>query len=136
MAAYASLAELDLHANLPAAVLQSLPTERREAALEAASRTLDSYIASGRYQPPFTNAGPELKRRTCHIAAYDLICAKGFDPERQSHQLVIKNYDDALAWGRDCAAGRARPTLEIDATPDVIESSPSCESEEPRGWNE
>lgn len=135
MTAYATLADLANYGSLPAAVYAAMADAEKSAKLESASRTLDSYMAGDRWSPPFPNPGAELIRRTCHVATYDLICARGFNPETPTHQLVMKNYDDALSWARDVGAGRARPTSTVDQTPATSEGAASCESDAPRGWN-
>lgn len=91
-------------------------------------------MAANHWAPPFQNPSRELVRRTCHVAAYDLLSGIGFNPEQGQHTLVMKNYDDALAWARDVGRGNAMPVDRLDATPDVDEGAPVCESDEPRGW--
>lgn len=67
-------------------------------ALDDASSEVDSYIGA-RYSVPVTTS-PRLVQVTCAIARYRL-------HEDHATDQIRKDYDDAVKWLRDVAAGRA-----------------------------
>jgi phage gp36-like protein len=72
-------------------------------ALNRASSTVDSYL-SRRYAVPLASAQvtADIQQKTIDIAMYTM--ALGLDQQTTEHRL---RYEDAIAWLRDVAAGKA-----------------------------
>ena len=124
--AYATRAELYV-LGLPSAALTGVATADQDLALDAASSFCDSYLR-GRYGCPIASASYALKLCVCQIAAYRLLCSRGFNPETLDG-VIRTNYEEALAWLKDCAKGIASPIDQADdATPSTDENAPLIDS--------
>ena len=133
--AYATTTDL-ARLGIASAALTGMATPTQEAALEAASVLADGYLR-GRYTLPLTAWGEDLTRAVCAIAAWDLLCARGFDPNRSGDAAIEARAATATSWLKDVAAGRVRlsggnttPT----ATRHARASGPRVSSDRTRGW--
>jgi phage gp36-like protein len=63
-----------------------------DAELLAASADVADSIAE-RYTPPFTAWGPNLTRAVCTIAAWNLLCVRGFDSNSPADVSVKARFD-------------------------------------------
>jgi phage gp36-like protein len=100
---------------LPAATLTGLSTEDQEAALEAASDYIDSYLAQ-RFTLPLTDWQDDLRRATCHVAGWDILARRGFNPDRPIDGVVRKRYEDTIRWLEKVARGELGPVGVVDST--------------------
>ena len=114
-----------------AAALSDVPVPDQEAALDAASRLADSYLAR-RYRLPLVSWGDDLKRAVALIAAYDLIAVRGFAPEGADEHLRLR-YEDAIRWLEQVAKGEAEAQVE-EAAGDGDPGAPAIAGPLPRGW--
>lgn len=151
MAAYATQADFASLGLLPK-VTATIASADIDAALEAASRVVDSYIGS-RYDLPLTNYDKSVTIATCKIAAYDLLSRRGFAAGAADSENVRQRYEDAIGWCKDVAKGLALPS--VVATTDQTkpsaynpqsapfvrslqysdsDSSPISAKPKPRGW--
>lgn len=126
------LARLGIAATAIAAVSSTI----QEAALEAASVLADGYLR-GRYTLPLTTWGEDLTRAVCAIAAWDILCQRGFDPNRGGDVAIETRANAATSWLKDVSAGRVvvsggntTPT----ATRHARASGPRVTSDRTRGW--
>ena len=109
---YATRADL---ATVVAATALSHPSTgaaAQDAQLLRASEFADSYLRS-QYTLPLVRWGSDLVQAVCDVAAYRLLCLRGFDPEKDG--LYLDNYNMASKWLRDIGSGVV--------TPDVFDSS-------------
>jgi phage gp36-like protein len=86
----------------------------QDAQLLRASEVADSYLRS-QYKLPLVRWGSDIVDAVCNVAAYKLVCLRGFNPEADESYLT--NYNTATKWLRDIGSGVV--------TPDVIDSSAS-----------
>lgn len=107
MPAYATQADF-ASLGLPAKATAGVPSSDIDAALEAASRTVDSYIGS-RYDLPLLTWDLSVTMATCKVAAYELLSRRGFSAASADSENVVKRYEQAIAWCRDVARGLALP---------------------------
>lgn len=129
--AYAALADLS-ELGIVSTAIAGLSSATRTEALDRASAELDGYLAA-RFALPLVAPYPaELLRRTVDIAVYLLMRHRGFNPDVSSDQLIIKGYDDAVAWARSVARGEIQIAA-TDATTDD-DAAPEVETGESRGW--
>lgn len=90
---------------LPSRALTSVPVDQRLAALEAASRLIDDYLCAQVTLPLVAFATASLIRATCVVATYDLLSARGFNPEQGVDLNIRSRYKDVIAWLERIAAG-------------------------------
>ncbi len=80
-----------------------------ERLLSVASSVVDGYL-SVRYPTPL--AAPlvakrvDVRRTACHVAAWDFMCSRGWNPELAPAGDTVKtNYDNAMRWLERVANG-------------------------------
>ena len=95
--------------------------------LDSAFSRVNTYLR-GRYKLPIVSAPGELVTAECHLAAYDLLCVRGFDASGSADMAVKMRYDGAIRWLRDLAAGKVNLDLAADATPAENDGGPQIRS--------
>lgn len=131
--AYAALADL-AELGIVSGAIASLSSGTRQEALDRASAELDGYLAA-RFALPLSSPYPtELLRRTVDVAVYLLMRHRGFNPDAANDQLIVKGYDDAIAWARGVARGEVQVIGALDGTSTVGEGAPEVETTDSRGW--
>ncbi|MFN7131605.1 MAG: phage protein Gp36 family protein [Myxococcales bacterium] len=128
---YATRPDLAKH-GLSADTLSEIAADAQDAALASASGVVDGYLRA-RFTLPLLSWGDELRRVVCHIAAYDLMTVRGFDPENPSDINLRQRYEDALRWLRDVANGAITPEL-VDSRPSGTAPRAHVRSHPRRGW--
>lgn len=110
----------DLYTVIAAAALThpSTGTAAQDAELLRASELLDGYLRQ-QFILPLVRWGSDVVRMVCDVAAYRLVCLRGFNPELQGDSLYRDNFQAAELWMRDVAKGLV--------SPDVVDSSPTAE---------
>lgn len=131
MAAYATAEDLE-RLGIPDRALESVATEEREAALEAASRLADGYLAA-QFTLPLSAWGDDLRDAVVAIAIYRVMVRRGYDPDGGGNTEIRRRYEDAIAWLERIASGKVHPAV-TDATPDVDDAAPVVISPPRRGW--
>ncbi len=101
---------------LPASALFPISIDAQNEALLAASELLDSHMRD-QFTLPLQTWGTDVRRAVCHVAAYDLMVTRGFDPGMGRDDVIEKRHDLAMQWFRDIAKGMV--------VPDVVDSSGS-----------
>jgi len=107
----------DLYAVISQAALThpSTGTSAQNAQLLRASEQIDGYLRQ-QFVLPLVSWGADIVRATCDIAAYWLVCLRGFNPEKDGQYK--DNYDSAIKWCRDVSEGII--------SPDVVDGSPGA----------
>lgn len=129
MSQYATQSELT-SLQIPAAALAGVTASgiNPDDHLVQASGKVDTYLR-GRYSLPLTAPYPnEIKMVTLQLAAYTIICARGFDANDPADVTFRMQYDDAIMWLREIAAGKVNLALAADATPTVHDGRPVVRS--------
>lgn len=103
--------------------LNGIDSSVRASAITAASDVALSYVKK-RYALPLIQWGSDLKRAVAHIAAYDLLCTRGFNPAAAGDPAVKDRHDVAVLWLRDVAKGLAELVDCVDSTPALEEKGP------------
>lgn len=85
--------------------LAAVPVSDKVEALIAASDTADRYLCR-EFTLPLLSWGSDLRRMATHIAVYDLMCVRGFQPEG-ADALIVKRHDDAIIALREVGDGKA-----------------------------
>lgn len=129
---YAQPADIDRFC-LPSKALASLDQATIADALLSATDEADGYFAAG-YTLPLKAWGDDVRRMVAKMAALTAMTNRGFQPGG-SDDLIVKGYDDAVAWCRRVGqhAGIEPPGI-IDSTQNVVyEGGASVSSDPPRG---
>jgi phage gp36-like protein len=120
------------------AALNTISSADQNAALLAASERLDSYLRQ-KFSLPLLLWGQDVKQWVCDVAAFMLLSKRGFNPQNAGDALIVKRYDDQIAWAKGVARG--------EIVPDVVDSSPGAQAGSPideatvitspqRGWSQ
>lgn len=120
--AYGSLTDLYTF-GAPQQAFGALTDAQKLAALDAASRKIDSYLR-GRYQLPLVAWGTEITECMAKIAAYDLICVRGFNPAAGADANLRIRYEDATAFLGAVQRQAAHPDVTPAASPSAAYSIP------------
>jgi phage gp36-like protein len=93
---YATLDDLN-GCGLPAPALAGLALDKQQAALVRASRMSDTFLRDRYTLPLHCPIDPALTLWVCWMAAYFLLCTRGFNPNQSGIDTVVRmNYQDAL----------------------------------------
>jgi phage gp36-like protein len=123
---YATKADLAKY-GLPPAVLQDIPDEDQDAAIDAASAMADDYLADIVDLPMEADSWPfSLRRHVAVIAGYDLLRVRGFNPEG-SDKLIVDEYERAMKWLRDVSTGDVPFSVGVDPPAPTILSPPAID---------
>jgi phage gp36-like protein len=118
---YANLRDID-RLGMAKAALAAVPVSDKIEALIAASDISDRYLCR-EFTLPLVKWPSDLRRFVVHIAVYDLMCVRGFQPEG-ADALIVKRYDDAIAQLREIGDGKAcMPGIEDSDDGDSSSSS-------------
>lgn len=111
---YATTTDLG-NLGLLGAALVNMPPAAQTEALQAASAIADSYL-QGQYILPITQWGYDLVRVVCIIAAWDLLAARGYNPQSQGDLNIRQRYEDALKWLDEVSKGIQTPLNIVDTS--------------------
>lgn len=117
---YADPADLYTFGGLSQQALSSpnTGTPAQTACILAASEFVDSFLRQ-QFALPLTKWGADIRRAVIWIAAYDLICLRGFNPNNAGDENFLTKYKMAVAWLLQVSKGQV--------SPDVVDSSPGAE---------
>lgn len=116
-----------------ATTLSDVSAGQRADAISAASSVVLSYLRK-RYGLPLVSWSDDVRRATAHIAAYDLIVLRGFNPANGRDVVARERAIDARDWLRDVAKGLVEPEDIADSTASVEEEAPLVASDSRSGW--
>lgn len=126
--AYATRTQLT-QLGLPSTALTNVPTATQDAALEAASDRIDSYLR-GRYSVPLESPTDDIVEACCVLAAFRLLTTKGHNPTFFD-QTFADQAAETLQWLKDLGSGKANLDPSIDASPETHEGAPLISSRGP-----
>ncbi len=129
---YATLDDLAA-CGLPPAALASIVPSVKQAALVKASAYADTFIGDAVTLPLQAPVDPTITDAVCQIAAWRLLCLRGFNPDNPGDAVVRQGYLDARDWLTRVANKQAKLNV-------VQGSPPSCQpdisSNPARGFGE
>jgi phage gp36-like protein len=132
---YATLEDF-MNAGLPTGALASLDRSTWNQALIRASSYADSFLGD-KYTLPLTRPyPPSLVDAVCQIAAWRLMCLRGYNPAVEggsSDAIIRQGYLDARDWLVRVANGQAALTV-IQAVPDSLQ--PDVSTNQQRGYGQ
>lgn len=135
--AYATRAQL-IQFGIRSAALAGIATGDQDAALEAASDLADGYLRA-RFTLPLAVWQDDLRRCVCNIAVYDLLSARGYNPDAGADSNVRQRYEDAIRWLERIAGGQVTPAVTDSGSSGESGSGASAGvarvfTSESRGW--
>lgn len=112
MPSYAEISDL-INYGLPATALGTLTTTQLSAALEQASRKLDTYFAArfGKDGVPLLQWDTTVTEATCKVAAYELLTIRGYNPASGADVNLRIRYEDAIRWAEKVQKQQAHPNV-------------------------
>jgi phage gp36-like protein len=116
VADYCTTAELTQY-GIRAEALRTIDPSDLQAAIRAASKTIDGYLRS-RYKLPLVAWGEDIRLICARLAVYQLVVVRGFNSARAGDDQIEKQQDLSMLTLRDIPPGKY--------TPDVTDSSPSA----------
>ena len=114
----------------PPEAFKKVGQEEQARALYQASRFADTRLST-RYKTPFTIWSDDLTHIVCVIAAFRLLCFRGWSPADPVNAGFMMMYQEAVKTLAMVAQGDANLDL-MDTSPDPV-SAPSVASDPPRG---
>ncbi len=136
MADYATLADLG-NLGLTKEALKKFPLVQQTAQITAASRRVDSYLAS-RYVLPLVAFGADLTEAACIIASYFLmVSGAGWNPVPGSaDEHLYLRFKDIIKWLEGIPQNKVTPTGVTDSSTVAGDDGPipMIDSDPPRGW--
>lgn len=108
--AYATRADLATF-GLMASATQPVPDATLDAILESASRELDNYFRA-RYSLPLLGWDTSIREKTCWIAAYMVMTARGYSQDGGYDQGIEERYKMAVAWAEGVERQRIHPHVQ------------------------
>lgn len=109
MAEYCTTAELSQY-GIRAEALRGIALSELQAAILAASKTIDGYLRS-RYKLPLVAWGEDIRLICARLAVYQLVVVRGFNAARAGDEQVEKQYEVSLATLKDIPPGKYSPDV-------------------------
>jgi phage gp36-like protein len=113
VADYCTAAELTQY-GIRAEALRSIDPSELQAAITAASKTIDGYLRS-RYKLPLVAWGEDIRLLCARLAVYQLVVVRGFNAARSGDDQIEKQYDVSMSTLKDIP--------KCSYSPDVTDSS-------------
>lgn len=123
---YATPTDLANVGALPAFV-QSLTTAQMVEALQTASDMCDIYL-SQRFTLPLIQSSPALVQACCQIAIYNLVAARGYNPNNPAELVYETRYNQAIATLKYIGSNHGTPSGIIDSSPGAAPGVPATQS--------
>jgi phage gp36-like protein len=105
---YATTADLANTMSAQALAHPSTGTTQQNAQLLRASEFVDGYLRD-QFVLPLTFWSSDVVQAVCDIAAYRLVCLRGFNPEKDG--LYKDNFDSTIRWLEGIAKGHIAPDV-------------------------
>lgn len=133
MQSLVSLADLARLPGVPAAAIATFSDPDKQAALDARSVYALGKIA-GRYKMPLVSWEDDLRLNVVHMALYDLITARGYNPGAGSDVNLRLRFEDADKWLTSVARQEISPNIvgQPDQSPGY--DAPRILGQPSQGW--
>jgi len=121
--------------SLPPEALSGFTDVQIDEALQKETAFADGYLKT-QFSLPLAVWGDDLRANTADRAGFRLMRRRGFNPNDDSDQILVKMQDDAVAWLKGVAGGHIHPSEISDSTPSVSDTQAVIEifSDYPRGY--
>ena len=132
-ASYATLDDF-IASGLPLGALNSIDKSAWQQMLVKQSSHAASYIGCKYTLPLSPPYDPQLVDAVCQLAAWRLICLRGFNPESDGDKVIRQGFLDAREWLVRVANGQAQIQVVTQATPESLQ--PDVFTSTPRGYGD
>jgi phage gp36-like protein len=132
MSSYATITDLQRY-GLPPEAVQGISDPTLQAELDAASTLADSYLR-GRYALPLVTYDVELTMNVCWLAAFNIMAARGYNPETGADSIYLDRFNRATQWLRDVQRQQIHPNVTPQPVNDATYGFPQVNTATPRGW--
>lgn len=109
MASYCTTAELSRY-GIRTEALRSIAQEDQQAAIDAASDEMDSYLGA-RYTLPLQAWESDLRMNCARLAVYQLMIVRGFNTSRAGDEQLLEQRDIAERWLKGISNGSIVPRV-------------------------
>ncbi len=133
MTAYAVLT--DLYAlGLPLVAMGSVSTAVQQRCLDSRNEFADDKLRA-RYRLPLDVPYPlSLVQAICHLAAWDVLVIRGYNPQSGADVVIVDRANAALKWFDDVERQRAHPAVVEAGGADPSYDAPLIVSTTRQGW--
>lgn len=132
-ASYATLTDLYTY-GLSLAACGNVTTTQQQQLLDSASETAESYM-SARYAMPILTPYPhDLIEKVCHLAAWNILNLRGFNPAAAADINIRDRMVMATAWLEGVERQRIHPKVVESIAPSPGFPSPLIVSQPLQGW--
>jgi len=131
---YCTVAEVGTR-GIAAAALEGVDPSELQAAISAASSTIDGYLRP-KFTLPLVTWEDDISECCAILAGYAALSTRGYSPE--GDPAVKQRYDEKIAWLRDIAKGLVSPSVTDsapNAEPGLPSSGPRVISQTSRGYS-
>lgn len=132
MSDYAALTDLYAY-GLSAVQCGSVSEPVRQQQLDARNAWADGKLR-GRYNLPLLTWGVDLKMAVAQLAAYDVMCIRGFNPAAGADVNIRLRHDDAIKWFDQMQRQAVHPTVTETPRQAPAYDAPSIRTKPKRGW--
>ena len=101
---------------IPAAALGNVTTTQQDACMVSATDEMYTYLA-GRWPIPFVSWDDSITAKCCEIAAYKIVCIRGFNPAAGADMVLRQRYEDAIEWCKGVERKAVHPTVVSASSP-------------------
>ena len=112
---YATYTQLALY-GMPSTALGAVTTTQQTDACVSATDEMNSYFG-GRYPLPLLAWDDSLTAKCCEIAAYKIVCLRGFNPASGADVNYLQRYNSAIAWCKGVRDKAIHPTVTTSPQP-------------------
>jgi phage gp36-like protein len=105
----------DLGSAINPSALSGLGPAAQDRALTDASAEADGYLRNQFTLPLTAVNDPALRRHVANMAIYQLMVARGYNPEAEGDG-IRQRYTDAIAWLKGVGAGTITPSITDSAS--------------------
>ena len=133
LANLADLYRLGISSDVLAQSPRTGDTATQSAALDSASEYALGKIG-GRYKRPLVSWSDDLKQAVCKIAAYELLCIRGFNPAAGADVNILERRNQADGWLTSVARQEISPDIVGAANQSPAFDNPRIISAPQQGW--
>jgi phage gp36-like protein len=129
------LYRLGIPADVLGSSVRTSDTTTQDAALDSASSYALGKVGN-RFKRPLQSWEDDLKGAVCKIAAYDLLCIRGFNPASGADVNYLERRNQADAWLTSVARQEITPNIIGAADQSPSFDCPKVLSQPSQGWRE
>jgi len=131
MPRYATIADFEA-CGLPPGAIGDISKGEIQMHLDRQSAHADTYLGAKVTLPLAAPYDPQLVDAVCQLAAWRIMCRRGFNPDNNGDAVVRQGWVDAIAWLTRVANGQARINV-VQSAPASLQ--PNVTTNADRGYS-